>query len=404
MRKRQTGDLAIFGGQALFDEVRHVGRPNIGDRSRFFDRVNAMFDERRLTNNGPNVLEFEARIAELTGAPHCIAVCNATIGLELVARALGLRGEVIVPSFTFVATAHALNWLGLEPVFCDVDPNTHTLDPDAAERLVTPRTSAILGVHTWGRVCDVPALSDVAGRRGLRLIFDAAHAFACGRDDAMVGTFGDAEVFSFHATKFLNSFEGGAITTRDPILAERLRHMRNFGFAGLDTVVSAGTNGKMTEISAAMGITSLESIDTFIARNRANYELYRQELAGIDGVTLYTLPAEHRSNYQYVVLLVDEAIAGISRDMLVEILHAEGVFARRYFFPGIHTAEPYRRAVGNGGASLPVTDRLVRQAMQLPTGTAMSSGDVKDVSALLAFIVRHADALSGRLRALRSAS
>ena len=404
MQKRQIGDLAIFGGPALFDEVRHVGRPNIGDRAKFFERVNAMLDERRLTNNGPNVLEFEARVAALTGAPHCIAVCNATIGLELVARALGLRGEIIVPSFTFIATAHALDWLGLEPVFCDVDPETHTLDPEAAEQLITPRTSAILGVHTWGRVCDVPALSEVAGRRGLRLIFDAAHAFACGHDGAMVGTFGDAEVFSFHATKFLNSFEGGAITTRDPILADRLRNMRNFGFAGLDNVVSAGTNGKMTEISAAMGITSLESIDDFIAQNRRNYELYRAGLAGIDGLTFYTLPAGDRLNYQYVVLLVDEAVAGISRDMLVEILHAEGVFARRYFYPGIHAAEPYRRATAERRAHLPVTERLVQQAMQLPTGTAMSSGDADAVSALLAFVVRHAGALSSQFRTLRPAS
>ena len=336
MLKRQVGDLALFGGRPLFEELRHVGRPNIGDRKRLLARINDMLDRRWLTNNGPNLVEFEARISALTGAPHCIAVCNATIGLELVVRALGLHGEVIVPSFTFVATAHALSWLGLEPVFCDVDRETHTIDPAEVEKLITPRTTAILGVHTWGRVCDVAALADIAGRHGLRLIFDAAHAFACSSGDTMVGSFGDAEVFSFHATKFMNSFEGGAITTRDPLFADRLRRMRNFGFAGLDNVVSAGTNGKMTEIAAAMGLTSLESIDEFIDVNRHNYELYRRELGRIDGLKLYEPPKGDRTNFQYIVAEVDSDRFGMCRDLLVEILFSEGVIARRYFYPGIH--------------------------------------------------------------------
>ena len=404
MLKRQVGDLALFGGRPLFEELRHVGRPNIGDRKRLLARINDMLDRRWLTNNGPNLVEFEARISALTGAPHCIAVCNATIGLELVVRALGLHGEVIVPSFTFVATAHALSWLGLEPVFCDVDSETHTIDPAEVEKLITPRTTAILGVHTWGRVCDVAALADIAGRHGLRLIFDAAHAFACSSGDTMVGSFGDAEVFSFHATKFMNSFEGGAITTRDPLFADRLRRMRNFGFAGLDNVVSAGTNGKMTEIAAAMGLTSLESIDEFIDVNRHNYELYRRELGRIDGLKLYEPPKGDRTNFQYIVAEVDSDRFGMCRDLLVEILFSEGVIARRYFYPGIHRMEPYRSLGADVAARLPVTEALTQRMMQLPTGTAMSVEDIERASELLDFLHRHGDQIADRMRVRHLAS
>ena len=404
MLKRQVGDLALFGGRPLFEELRHVGRPNIGDRKRLLARINDMLDRRWLTNNGPNLVEFEARISALTGAPHCIAVCNATIGLELVVRALGLHGEVIVPSFTFVATAHALSWLGLEPVFCDVDRETHTIDPAEVEKLITPRTTAILGVHTWGRVCDVAALADIAGRHGLRLIFDAAHAFACSSGDTMVGSFGDAEVFSFHATKFMNSFEGGAITTRDPLFADRLRRMRNFGFAGLDNVVSAGTNGKMTEIAAAMGLTSLESIDEFIDVNRHNYELYRRELGRIDGLKLYEPPKGDRTNFQYIVAEVDSDRFGMCRDLLVEILFSEGVIARRYFYPGIHRMEPYRSLGADVAARLPVTEALTQRMMQMPTGTAMSVEDIERASELLDFLHRHGDQIADRMRVRHLAS
>ena len=403
MNKRQLGDLAILGGRPLFDELRHVGRPNIGKREDFIQRVNEMFDRRWLTNNGPNVVEFERRIAEYTGAPYCVAVCNATVGLELVARALGLAGEVIVPAFTFVATAHAMDWLGIEPVFCDVHPDTHTIDPREVEKLITDRTTAIIGVHTWGNVCDVAALGELAGRHGLRLIFDAAHAFACGHDGQMVGSFGDAEVFSFHATKFMNSFEGGAITTRDPVLAERLRGMRNFGFAGVDNVTLNGTNGKMTEISAAMGLTSLDSVDAFIEVNRRNYAIYSTEIAKIDGLSVYPLPDRDATNYQYVVVEVDEARAGLSRDCIVDIMLAEGIAGRRYFYPGVHRMEPYRsRAIK--AAHLPVTEALVERVLQLPTGTAMSEADVVASCELLAFLVKNGRAIASALSERQLAS
>src|SRR5437773_1291435 len=284
--KSNLADLGIFGGTPEFDRDLHVGRPNIGDRQALLKRINDLLDRRWLTNDGPLLQEFEQRICQLIGVKHCICVCNATVGLEILARALGLSGEVILPSFTFVATAHALRWLGITPVFCDVDPATHNLDPFEVEKLIGSRTSAILGVHVWGRACDVDALIDLARRRGLKLLFDAAHAFACSHQGRRIGSFGNAEIFSFHATKFVNSFEGGAIVTNDKELADRLRLMRNFGFADVDMVNCVGTNGKMSEASAAMGLTSLESIGNFVELNRRNFHLYEDYLGGLPGVSL----------------------------------------------------------------------------------------------------------------------
>ncbi len=209
MNKSRITDLAKYGGSPAFREKLHVGRPNIGDRNALMNRINDLLDRRWLTNNGPFVHEFENKIAQLTQTKHCVVMCNATIALEIAIRALELRGEVIMPSFTFVATAHALQWQEITPVFCDIDPLTHTIDPQKVEELITPRTTGIIGVHLWGRACRVEALSEIAKRRNLRLLFDAAHAFACSHMGTMIGNFGDAEIFSFHATKFFNSFEGG---------------------------------------------------------------------------------------------------------------------------------------------------------------------------------------------------
>ena len=253
MTGKDIESLAIFGGKPAFEEPRHVGRPNIGDRAAFLRRMAQILDTRWLTNKGSFVQEFESRIASLVGVKHCICACNATIALEIAIRALGLSGEVIVPSFTFIATAHALQWQGIRPVFADIDLTTHNIDPEDVERRITPSTSGIIGVHVWGNPCAVEVLSEVASRHRIKLLFDAAHAFGCSHGSGMIGSFGDAEVFSFHATKFFNTFEGGAVTTNDDELAKKIRLMKNFGFAGYDNVIYIGTNGKMNEACAAMG-------------------------------------------------------------------------------------------------------------------------------------------------------
>jgi dTDP-4-amino-4,6-dideoxygalactose transaminase len=392
--KKTLDDLARFGGRPAFEQPLHVGRPNIGNRQKFSSRVNDILDRRWLTNDGPYVNEFEERISELTGVKHCIATCNATVALEIAIRALGLEGEVILPSFTFIATAHALEWLGIEPVFCDIDPQTHTIDPRKIEALITPKTSAILAVNLWGRHCDIGALEEIAKAHGLKLFFDSAHAFACSYQDRMIGGFGDAEVFSFHATKFVNSLEGGAITTNDDELAQKLKLMRNFGFTSYDRVDSLGINGKMNEVSAAMGLTNLESLDDFIVVNRQNYRQYAGELADLNGVTLLPYDENERCNYQYVVLELDPSQTLVTRDELIQILYRENVLARRYFYPGCHRTPPYNATP----LSLPETERICDRVLSLPTGTAVSPADITTICEIIRIIVNNGGEVSAKFR------
>ena len=387
MYKTNINELALFGGTPSFHELLHVGRPNIGNREQLLIRINDMLDRHWLSNNGPFVQELEQKLASYLGVKHCIAVCNATVALEIAAHALGLRGEVILPSFTFIASAHALQWLGITPVFCDIDPLTHNIDPLKVENLITPRTTGILGVHVWGRACHIQILSDIAKRHQLKLIFDAAHAFGCTYQGQMIGGFGDVEVFSFHATKFFNSFEGGALTTNNDQQAEKLRGMRNFGFAGLDNVIDIGTNGKMSEASAAMGLTSLESIDEFIETNHNNYWAYSNGLDGISGIQLIKYSEQEKNNYQYIVIELDEGVAGLSRDVLIKILHAENVRARRYFYPGCHQMEPYRSHSPTTKLDLSETENLTLKVLQLPSGTTVSEEDISRICKLIRFAV-----------------
>lgn len=395
--KPAARDLAIFGNPPAFTEKVHVGRPNVGNREHLLNRINDMLDRNWFTNNGPYVQEFEKRIAEFTGVRHCVAMCNATIALEIAIRALELSGEVIVPSFTFVATAHALQWQEVTPVFADIDPKSHTLDPAQVEKMITPRTTGIIGVHTWGHPCDIDALESIARRRNLQLLFDAAHAFGCSYKGKSIGGFGRCEIFSFHATKFFNTFEGGAILTNDDALAEKIRLMRNFGFSGYDNVIYIGTNGKMTEVCAAMGLTSLESVEKFIETNRRNHAAYRRGLEGISGLSLMPYDENERANYQYLVCELDEDAAGLTRDDLVAVLFAENVLARRYFYPGCHRSEPYRSHFPDASFLLPETEKLCRRVIALPTGTGVHEQAISQICDIIRTAISNAPEVQGRL-------
>jgi len=382
----KASDLAINGAAPAFDQPLHVGRPNIGDREAFLNYAGEIFDRRWLSNNGPVVQEFERRVADYLGARHCISMCNGTVALEIAIRALGMESEVIVPSYTFIATAHALSWQGITPVFADIDPDTHNLDPQAVRRMITPRTTGIIGVHLWGRAAPVDALQQIADEHGLQLMFDAAHAFGCSHGGKMIGNFGRCEVLSFHATKFFNTFEGGAIITNDDELAEKMRLMRNFGFAGFDNVIHMGTNGKMIEVAAAMGLVNLDAIDSVIEANRRNHHAYRQGLAGLPGINLLAFDEAERNNYQYVVMEVG-AECPVSRDRIIETLHAENILARKYFWPGCHNMKPYRELYPHAGLVLPNTQQVADRVVVLPTGTTMSREMVETVAAVIRTVV-----------------
>ena len=402
MRSQTIDNLAIFGGEPAFQDKLYVGRPNIGNRDRLLQRINDMLDRKWLSNNGQFVQELEQRIADLLGVKHCIAMCNGTLALEVTIRALELKGEVIVPSFTFIATAHALQWQEITPVFCDVDPKTHCLNPWRIESMITPRTTGIMGVHLWGKPCEIEALTEIANKHQLRLLFDASHAFGCSARGQMIGNFGDAEIFSFHATKFINSFEGGAVVTNNDELAAKIRLMKNFGFAGYDNVTYIGTNGKMNEAEAAMGLTSLESIEEFTEINYRNYKCYQSELANIPGISLFTYTETEKCNYQYIVLEIDESILKVGRDQFVQVLHAENVIARRYFYPGCHRMEPYRSYFPHAGLLLPETEKLTQRVLILPTGTSIGKAEIQTICQIIRLIASHSRVLQEQLMQLTS--
>ena len=378
----KPADLAINGAEPAFPHPLHVGKPNIGSQERFMKLAEEIFERGWLTNDGPEVQRLERKLAEFLGVKHCVAMCNGTTALEIVIRALDLTGAVIVPSYTFIATAQAAHWQGLDVAFAEINPATHNIDPESVQKLVTPNTSGIIGVHLWGRPAPIRELQEVADEYGLKLIFDAAHAFGSTYHGSKVGKFGDAEVFSFHATKFFNSFEGGAVTTQNDSLASKMRLMRNFGFAGPDDVIHPGINGKMTEICAAMGLVNFESLDGFIEVNRRNYFAYRDALDGKFGLKLLRFDEREINNYQYIVFSCDES-APFSRDQLLAMLTAENVLARKYFWPGCHRMSPFREIESHNIEAMPRTDGVSNRVIVMPTGASVTIADIGVLSMLI---------------------
>jgi dTDP-4-amino-4,6-dideoxygalactose transaminase len=380
--------ISLFGAVPKFTTAFHVGRPNLGERSRLMSRLNDILDRRWLSNFGHYVQEFEKKIAQVAGTKHAIACSNGTVALEIASRALELEGEVIVPAFTFIATAHALQWQEIKPVFADVRAFDHNLDPDQIERHITPKTTGILGVHLWGQACDTEAIEAIARKRNLQVMYDGSHAFGCDAAKGPIGGQGRATVFSFHATKFINAGEGGAVVTNDDELAAKMRLMKNFGFRTYDEVIHVGTNGKMDEFSAALGLTNLEAMEEIVAINRRNYESYRKELAGIPGIRLMEYRPKGGFNYQYVIAEVDKSCA-ISRDSLIKVLWAENFLVRKYFWPGCHRMEPYKSLFPNAYLTLPVTEEVGAKILVLPTGQTVDGEVTRKAADIIRTAVEH---------------
>jgi dTDP-4-amino-4,6-dideoxygalactose transaminase len=395
--KHFLNDLALFGGKPLFDDLLHVGQLNFPKWQRFKDEMQGIFDRRFFTNNGPKVRELETKLAERLGIGHAICMTNGTIALMVAAKALGLTGEVIVPAFTFIATAQSLIWSGLDPVFCDVDPDTHNISAQLAEPLITDQTSAILGVHLWGRPCDISGLTSLTEKNGMRLFYDAAHAVGCSHKNHMIGNFGDIEVFSMHATKVLNASEGGFVTTNDDRLADIIRTIRNFHSTETFVKTPLRINAKMSEAQAVMGLLSLEDLPVNCEANRQRYYAFLRNLSGLPGLTLIRFNEEESNNFQYIVVDVDKKEAGLSRNDLVRLLEGENVIARRYFTPGAHRTPPFAKRYPQYLNKLAVTDSLSERLMQLPNGQAVILEDVEKMCAFIAFCLENATAISSRL-------
>lgn len=396
MAKSHLSDLALFGGRQAFERPIHVNRPNTGDRHVFQSKLDAIWDAKWFTNDGPVVQDLQQRLQRYLGVKNCILTSSGTSAMAILVRALGLRGEVILPSFTFISTAHVLTLAGIRPVFCDIEPRTLNMCPRRCEAMITAETSAIIPTHVWGTACQIDEMEALSKSAGVPLVFDSAHAFGSSYDGRPIGGFGTAEVFSFHATKVFHTFEGGAVTTNDDVLAARLRKLRNFGFGDDGEVDMIGTNAKMSEIHAAMGLTNLEEIDRTIECCTAVYDVYREELAELPGMEFVEKRPGEASNHQYVPLLIVPERFGLTRDLLVDILSAENILARKYFYPGCHAAAPYSQSHPDAKRDLPVTLDIGDRVLVLPAGAGLSEGEAQRVCSLLRFVADHAAEIGRR--------
>lgn len=331
-----------------------------------------------MITNAAKVREFEAKTAEYLGAKHAVAVSSCTSGLMLIMKALELKGEVIVPSFTFHATAHAVVWNNLKPVFVDCDRDTYNIDPESVEKEVTSRTSAIIGVHVFGNPSDIGALERIARKNRLKLIFDAAHGFGTRYRGKSVGGFGDAESFSLSPTKLLTSAEGGIVATNDLHLAEKVRVGRNYGDSGDYNPEFSGLNSRMTEFSAALGIESLKSLEKNVLRRNRMVRLYKDMLSEIPGISFQKIEKNDRSSYKDFSIFIEEDKFGMGRDRLYALLAAENIGVRKYFYPPLHRQKAFLK-FGQMDKYLPNTDLVSLSSISLPLYSHIKISDIKKI-------------------------
>ncbi|WP_434027918.1 DegT/DnrJ/EryC1/StrS family aminotransferase [[Pseudomonas] boreopolis] len=365
--------LSLLPGLAAFapppaaapaDEPIYVTRPSLPPLAEFLPYLERIWERRVLTNNGPFHRELEQRLAEHLGVEHISLFANGTLALVTALQALRITGEVITTPYSFVATSHALLWNGIKPVFADIDPHTLNLDPAAIEAAITPQTTAILPVHCYGQPCDVAAIETIADNYGLKVIYDAAHAFGVEDEGGSIVRHGDLSVLSFHATKVFNTFEGGAIVSPDARTKRRIDHLKNFGFVDEVTVVAPGINGKMSEINAAFGLVQLQHLDQALARRARISERYSEGLRGVRGIEPVVNSAVRRNHAYFPILVRPEY--PLARDALYQALKQQGIHARRYFYPLISAFPMYKGLASAAPERLPHAQAIAGQVICLP--------------------------------------
>ena len=340
----------------------------------YIEEIRPIWDSHWLTNMGEKHKALQAELQKYMGVPEVELLTNGHMALELSLQAMNLQGEVITTPFTFASTTHAIVRNGLEPVFCDIDPETYTMDVTQIERLITDRTCAILPVHVYGNICNIEEIERIAHKYGLKVLYDAAHTFGETYKGQGIGNFGDASCFSFHATKVFNTIEGGAVCYRDPDMGCRLYELKNFGIHGPEEVDAVGANAKMNEFCAAMGLCNLRHVDEEIAKRRAVVERYREHLEGVDGLRLNVQQPEVRSNYAYFPVVFDENLFGASRNEVMDALAQNGIGARKYFYPLTNTFECFHGKYDVDAT--PVALHVAKRVLTLPLYADLSMEDV----------------------------
>ena len=351
-----------------------VTRSSMPSMEEYIEEIRSIWDSHWLTNMGEKHKALQAELQKYMGVPAVELLTNGHMALELSLQAMNLQGEVITTPFTFASTTHAIVRNGLELVFCDIDPETYTMDVTQIERLITDRTCAILPVHVYGNVCNIEEIERIAHKYELKVLYDAAHTFGETYKGQGIGNFGDASCFSFHATKVFNTIEGGAVCYRDPDMGRRLYELKNFGIHGPEEVDAVGANAKMNEFCAAMGLCNLRHVDEEIAKRRAVVERYREHLEGVDGLRLNVQQPEVRSNYAYFPVVFDENLFGASRNEVMDALAQNGIGARKYFYPLTNTFECFHGKYDVDAT--PVALHVAKRVLTLPLYADLSMEDV----------------------------
>lgn len=341
-----------------------VTRSSMPTLEEYVEEIRDIWDTHWLTNMGEKHKKLQKSLVEYLGVENIELLTNGHMALEMVMQAMELQGEVITTPFTFASTTHAIVRNGLTPVFCDIKPDDFTIDVSKIEALITDKTCAIVPVHVYGNVCDVEAIEAIAKKHGLKVIYDAAHAFGVTYKGMGAGSFGDASCFSFHATKVFNTVEGGAVCFRDLELGRKLYNLKNFGIRDEETVESVGANAKMNEFQAAMGICNLRHIDEEIGKRKKVVERYRERLGTVEGIQLNVIQQNVQSNYAYFPIVVDRETYGMDRNALYERLKERNIFARKYFYPLITQFDCYKDSLGD--VNTPVARRVSENVLTLP--------------------------------------
>lgn len=366
-----------------FTKPFYITQPLLPDISQINEMIKSIWESNQLSNNGNMVKHLEKELADYLNADYLSVFSNGTVALQLACRVLRLSGEVITTPFTFAATVHSLAWNNIKPVFCDIEEDTFNINPDLIESLITQDTTAIMPVHVFGNPCNVEKIQQIADKHGLKVLYDAAHAFGVKINDKPISSFGDISMFSFHATKIYHTIEGGALTFKDAYSKERADSLRNFGIKDIGNIIEPGTNGKMNEVQAAVGLLLLKEIENEIARRKEITNLYRKALEDIPGIITNKDIEGVTHNYPYFVIKVDKEEYGLSRDELYEELKNYNVIARKYFYPLCSNFQCYRDIPSASASRLPTANKIAEMVLALPLHGRMLESDVDRICEII---------------------
>lgn len=362
-----------------FAKPFYITQPLLPDIDKFNEMIKIIWASKQLSNNGNMVKQLERELSDFLNAGYLSVFSNGTVALQLACKVLRLSGEVITTPFTFAATVHSLVWNNIKPVFCDIEEDTFNMNPDLIKSLITQHTTAILPVHVFGNPCNVGKIQQIADKYGLRVLYDAAHAFGVKMNGKPISSFGDISMFSFHATKIYHTIEGGALTFKDQNAKERADSLRNFGIRDSDYVMEPGTNGKLNEVQAAVGILLLKEVENEIERRKGITNLYRQMLKNVPGITTNKDIDGVTHNYSYFVIRVDKEEYGLSRDELYEKLKEYNIISRKYFYPLCSNFQCYRDFPSSSKQQLPIANKIADVVLSLPLHGRMLNSDVEKI-------------------------